>query len=119
MVAFHTQTVDIVHDVALSDAALVLSVTSALRQPRGLPAYFACHSALEPAGGKMAECASSSSSVRLRRREGWLMDENGTLSLRRHDAEPLNIYPSYIPPAFPSASVSLFVYLILCELVLR
>lgn len=75
----------------------------------GLAAYFTCHSALKPAGDKMAEYASSSSSV-CSRQEGRLMDENGILSLRQHSVEPLNIYPSISPSP---ASISLFVYLIL------
>lgn len=73
----------------------------------GLPAYFTCHSALKPAGGKMAEYASSPSSVCFRQ-EGRLMDENDILSLGRHDVEQLNIHLPVSPyPQHPS--ISLFI----------
>ncbi|KAK1876755.1 E3 ubiquitin-protein ligase Midline-1, partial [Dissostichus eleginoides] len=46
---------------------------------------------VEPAGDKMAEYGSSSSSTCFRR---WLMDGNDILSLGRHAAEPLNVNAS-------------------------
>lgn len=48
-----------------------------------LSAYFTCHSSLQPAGDKMAEYGSSSSSTCFRRR---LTDGNDILSLGRHVA---------------------------------
>ena len=78
----------------ISDTALVSGVPClplTITQPL---AYFTCHSAIKPAGGKLAKYASSRSSVLLPdERESWWLKMT-PFPPGQGDEEPLSMYPS-------------------------